>query len=528
MDVALREENKAKNWILPFYWNSKDDASALYNSNGALGHIELSKDLPEGTFTSDNTDKEYDLDPKVSGKIKIEGIAQDDTLLRDIYVQFNKVMGNGTGSLGSANKVIASYDASSSTWATNSPLGANNAIDTTKGWAAAVKKATYGDLLKVGIITQLPEDKEATDTVKYTSQEYGHVVHWILYVDTAILRDASSVIGADKDVKVTATATDRGTPKWSTTGNGPVFGANTAEVTNASVTQSGGTDGSTGKDKLSGYYQMDVVPYITGITTELSAGSKNFPTTLSRSALGEYPVRRGSSVTVDGFNLRGTNTDIKVNGVSIVASKKANATNNGVTLTLDNAAVASGSTLSSGGVVAFVNSVSSLNNQTSKKITTGTGDNATTRKVEYNTEPNGLNNDELTDNRVIHFVDVTTTTDINDKRMLDMAINGSKLNFSMGYKDSYMSVATNISGTSTSIGTPKNLRGSYTRYFDNAIAINESGTLFTVSACGDTYNAPVTQWSDGPSHFALTRGTSTDGWSYDRNEYTNFYSIICI
>lgn len=507
MDVALREENKAKNWILPFYWNSKDDASTLFNTNGALGHIELSKDLPEGTFTSDNTDKEYDLDPKVSGKIKIEGIAQDDTLLRDIYVQFNKIMGNGTGSLGSANTVIASYDADNATWTTNSPMGENNAIDSTKGWAAAVQKATYGDLLKVGIITELPKDVEETDKVKYTTQEYGHVVHWILYVDTAILRDANGVIAADKDVKVTATSTDRGTPKWSTTNNGPVFEANTAEITNSSVTQSGGTDGSTGKDKLSGYYQMDVVPYITSIKTQLS-GSERIPSTQNRSANGWYAVRRGEAIEISGFNLNANDTTnktkVQINGTNVTPSKFTDANTVYVNVT--------SKTLTNGNIDVLVNTgsntyITSLNNKNAKPVFDG---DMNCTAVSYNAEQNDRNNDLLTDDRQIYIMDVTQTTQTAEVRKVDMFVRGNTLNFSAGYDSSQFAYFKDISNTMSATS----LRSSYTRYFENKMAMNSNGTIFTISSCGDTLHTD-SGWDKMPSKFALTKGDTSNQWEYN-------------
>ena len=157
-----------------------------------------------------------------------------------------------------------------------------------------------------------------------------------------------------------------------------------------------------------------------------------------------------------------------------------------------------------------------MNNQTAKSVTTGIGENTVTRIIEYNTEPNGLNNDILTDKRELYVMDVYTTSNTIDKRMLDMAINpkDDSINFSAGYSDKNFSIMIDASGTS--VGTVRNLRQSFTRYFDNAIAINEDGTPFTVSACGDSYNA-VTQWSNGPSHLALTRAYPNNAL----NEYTS-------
>ncbi len=261
------------------------------------------------------------------------------------------------------------------------------------------------------------------------------------------------------------------------------------------------------------------MPYVTGVTTELSEGNKKRPTVLSRSALGVYPVRRGSNITVKGFNFNGTSSKVLVGTQEYTPTSES--TTNSLVITTDE-------NTTSSGIVAQTGAVTSLNNQTSKSVTTGTGNNAVTRIIEYNTEPNGQNNDLLTDERKVKVVDVYTTTDPEDKRMLDMAISGNNINFSAGYKDAYFSVMMGASGTS--VGTISNLRNSYTRYFDNAIAVNESGTPFTVSACGDTLGTPVGEWGDGPSQFALRKGTNYTGINYiwEYNDISNNTTLLVL
>ena len=86
MDVALNDEIPAKNKIVPFYWKDSENNSLMDNSR-EKGHIELSKDLP-ASFTSTGTGINS-RNPKVSGAIKLEGIAQDDTLLRTLTVKID-------------------------------------------------------------------------------------------------------------------------------------------------------------------------------------------------------------------------------------------------------------------------------------------------------------------------------------------------------------------------------------------------------------------------------------------------------
>ena len=100
--------------ITPFYWESLTKNS-VYSSKASVtsvadleGHIELENDLP-ASFTASSG--EYDKDPKVSGKIKIEGTAYDETRLGSIVVYF-------------ANKsVTATYDSTNKNWTNNNTDG---------------------------------------------------------------------------------------------------------------------------------------------------------------------------------------------------------------------------------------------------------------------------------------------------------------------------------------------------------------------------------------------------------------------
>ncbi len=480
MYFAVQAQKVGNPWVKinPLYWNSLTDNS-IYGSSTASaykdlqGHIELEADWKTTTvYDADATSGLYDDDPKVSGKIVLSGTAHDDKLIKEMKVSI----------FGADPVQVASYS--------------NGALSSTKTSAAFNTNHYWFEVL--------------SQTINST----GHDVSWKLYIDTATA--LSTVAGTDKPV--TVTATNYGIPTATTvesTTEGALPGINGTTYYAADLTYATGNTNTPGTSQtaktkdaennpiLTAYYKMDVVPYITRISTDLSVGK--YPTVLSRSALGVYPVRRGSEITIEGFNLSGVNTDITINGTSIALDKKT-AVSNGVRVQLGAA------TLTSGGVVASVNSISSLNNMSAKSITTGSGENASTRIIEYNTEPNGQNNDILTDKRELHFVNVMTTNDTEDKRMLDMAISGNSINFSAGYMDAYFSTMMGASGNS--IGTVYNLRNSYTRYFDNAIAINDDGTPFTVSACGDTLGTPVEDWNSGPSQFALRRGTANAEYDY--------------
>lgn len=278
MDVALNDEVAAKNKIIPFYWKDTENNSLKDNSK-ENGHIELSKDLPS-TISSRS--------PKVSGAVKLEGIAQDDTLLESLSVIID-------GSL----YQIAAYSAGS--WEEKSNTG----------WTAEIREATYAEFIAAGFITEadIPYDKEETDSLPYTSQEFGHVVHWTMNIDTETMG-----ITPKTGIEISASALDKGKPTLTGSGETAVVSYTSnnfrfnggQDATLAAVAQTGGNDGS-GDHTCK--YTIDVVPYITKIITRLSKKStKDDTSEYDRTALGHYPVASTETIKIQGFNLTGVSS----------------------------------------------------------------------------------------------------------------------------------------------------------------------------------------------------------------------------
>ncbi len=72
--INVKDDTKPTATITPFYWNSKEDSSFVYDENGnPLGHIDLPADAGEK--------------PGVSGQVYIEGTAWDDTRLGSISIK---------------------------------------------------------------------------------------------------------------------------------------------------------------------------------------------------------------------------------------------------------------------------------------------------------------------------------------------------------------------------------------------------------------------------------------------------------
>ena len=59
--------------------------NSLYKNSKENGHIELEKHLENGNFEASSGI--YDKDPKLSGKVKIQGTVNDNKILKDIRVK---------------------------------------------------------------------------------------------------------------------------------------------------------------------------------------------------------------------------------------------------------------------------------------------------------------------------------------------------------------------------------------------------------------------------------------------------------
>lgn len=323
--------------ITPFYWNSSTDNS-VYIDGGIKGHIELEKDIESAVASELGGD-----DPKVSGKIKLEGIVYDNVRLKTITIYaFGK---SGT---------VGTY--SGGEWTKNASL-------------------------PTGVISFYAEDIELSQN--------GHYAKYEMVIDTETL---TSVAGKNQIISVGAT-------DWKSN--------SCATVTSSTGTQTVGKtqeiNGKTYNTGTTNYYRMDVVPYVTEVWTDLSEHDRNNPSVYSRSSTGKYPVRVGENITVYGWNLNGSpSVTLKgkaVTGTSVSANLNENVKQGtygiNMTITEDH---------SSGALEVTVNGVSALNNinkDNAKGAYTGdiSDKDATGKEYAhgYNRQPNGINNNVLTD-----------------------------------------------------------------------------------------------------------------------------------
>lgn len=179
----------------------------------------------------------------------------------------------------------------------------------------------------------------------YISQK-GHEAKYTLVVDTEKL---TGVTGKDKSITISAT-------DW------------TDSNTSAAVS-----------------YTVDVVPYVTEIVTNLSSYSMDNPSVYARSSVGSYPVYEGEEIEIKGYNIGEGIASVAMNGKTVTL-------NSSNKLTVD-------SNVSSGTVSVSVEGISAVNNINKNNAVGSYSGSASDNDYAncYNRQPNGVNNNLLTD-----------------------------------------------------------------------------------------------------------------------------------
>lgn len=316
VNLMTDEKEKPKSKIRPFYWNSSTENSVFID--GAIrGHIELEKDL-----TSSITSSLGDDDPKVSGKIKIEGTVYDNVRIYSISASV----------FGGTSSVVASYNAGK--------------------WDQA---------------SSLPECVESFTAEDMDMSQNGHTVKYTMIVDTEKLSDSA---GLEKTIIITAKDWQDNTSEASSAQTV------TGTITVNDVSYSTGT---------TNYYKMDVVPYVTEIVTNLSSYSLDNPSVYARSSVGSYPVYEGEEIEIKGYNLGQGNASVTINGKTVKLD-------GGNKMKVD-------SSVSSGTVSVSVEGISAVNNLNKNDAIGSYSGSASDNDYAncYNRQPNGVNNNLLTD-----------------------------------------------------------------------------------------------------------------------------------
>lgn len=201
-------------------------------------------------------------------------------------------------------------------------------------------------------VSSLPDGVVSFKAQDVSISQKGHEAKFTLVVDTEKL---TGVAGKDKNITISAA-------DW----KGNTSAAGTVQTTASAKTA---------------MYTVDVVPYVTGIGTELSAFYRSASSVYARTSTGRYPLHENESITFYGFNL-GTptvalnGTDLSSGGTEVSLSDIVGGANTATRTT--------GTTAKSGAFTVSVNSLQAINNM---------NDNT----KEYNQQPNNVNNNTLTD-----------------------------------------------------------------------------------------------------------------------------------
>ena len=407
VNVELRDETPPTAGIKPFYWDSipigdKNNSSIVYKDGIAFGHIELEKDLQETGFDYTGTEgEEFDLDPKVSGVIYLEGFAKDNVAVEKLYLNFPGLSGFGNFGL------VAQRDRRDNS--------------STKGQMISVPNFADDGIELVS----------ATEELKAEGNKEYNLVHWKIKIDTS--RIATS---AATNVLVQIKAEDRG----KATLNGSSTSYDYQNPKKSSVPESFDLSKDQTGYKLSGEsvemsngrpvydsenqtpsYRIDVVPYIAKVYTSLASLKKNNWSVYNRTALGHYPVASDGTAYLYGFNLGNAGYVPMYGSVSLAEPADGATANNDypsgpksdtnpeseyaaykvVTFPVSNVTT-------SGTICLKINGVETLNNKNNNEgrgSYTGsvnleinpTGDETTYSTYYYNRQPNGDNNNLLTD-----------------------------------------------------------------------------------------------------------------------------------
>lgn len=271
MTLALRDGEEPKASIRPFYWSGKgaNKSSVYYSGSTAYGHIELEEDW-KASSAYDTSKPEFDDDPKVSGIIYIEGQAKDNVLVNELYLSFPGLAEDADGTFGKGFARFAYRE--NGVWK-------NDSVD---------------------LDTQGVEVVSITESTESGTEK--NVVNYKLAVNTAKITTVAAT-----DVAVQVQAKDRGAPTLNAAGT--AIASYTPKASKTSIIQ---TSGEAYSDDNTPYYKMDVVPYITKISTSnrKKAGLKD---SNIRSAGGKYSIMYAADedavtydqyfITVTGYNL---------------------------------------------------------------------------------------------------------------------------------------------------------------------------------------------------------------------------------
>ncbi|MDY6396509.1 MAG: hypothetical protein SPL22_02165, partial [Treponema sp.] len=501
--INLSDSTKPTVTIDPFYWNSLTENS-IYGSESVAsttdlkGHIELENDWKNSDYykklTTKPTTGEYDLDPKVSGKIKITGTASDNKMLQSISIAVDGIKFDSTKAAGTSF-TFATYNGS--TWSR------------TKGGTSKVEGGLVEDIIikdSEGHVTSTTKaDGWKFEFVEGSEKfdQNGHEIQWILYLDT---EKHASV--ADTDVKIIASATDFASKTKKGSDN----------PSDSSSTTQTGTKDSNNKIILTSYYRVDVVPYITGIKNKVGDAYKKDASVFGRSATGAYPVYYYSDTNSETFTVNGFNFG---DSPSVTVGTGTNAvTQSGASVNVTSSMTSDGVVVTVGTGNAAVISLNNVNSNDAKGSYTDSGSGYDKFKNYYNRQPNNVNNSTLTDDCKVAVWNIDKVVDNNKTIRYPTMRVGPNGNVGFVYDNGGQQVNYYIDGTT------KLLDSSTTMWFDTACAVDSAGHIYAAAQNGDSgVSSPIEGGNNGgyANYKYYAMADTVNGTNYSGN-YRGAYS----
>lgn len=311
-----------------------------------------------------------------------------------------------------------------------------------------------------------------TGVISFTAQDVsisqkGHEAKYTLVVDTEKLE---GVAGKGKNITISAT-------DWK---------SNTSVAGTTQTTAS----------KKTAMYTVDVVPYVTQVWTDLSEFYRSAPSVYARSAKGNYPVNENETVTLKGYNL-GTSPKVALNGIELTGSALS---------------YNIGKTAKSGKLEVSVGDIKAVNNLNNDKL-------------EYNQQPNGVNNNILNDNLEFDVWQFKAAATAKNGPILQphMKVGPSgELGFSYANATLYFNMPGKASNSTTYGQTPfgRNFGG----FTQNTFTYDSNGNAYGVALCPDTSGEPG--MSANLQFFSRTSGLhgGEGGGDLNNNYYNQNYA----
>ena len=300
LSIQVYDTTSPNTVINDLYWKSSSDNSVYRDINGTpYGHVELRSDL--GTSALGTT---YGTtDDKVSGVVVFRGYAYDNKRLSQI--DWAIVNSAGKSILPNATSGISYTTGATYTngsWGNGTgDLAVTVTTDNETGENVYTLSGTY----KFTVKTSADGTFNADGTEAYLDEK-GHKVAWELAVNTAKINGIVA-----KDAKLYVRAKD-------------TSGSTTTQYTDMAATGSPTASDTTQelKDKATKKptYQVDILPYITSVSTRLAQMNTPDPVIYSRTAQGHYPIASNeTSVILSGYNLAADSDDVTLNETAISA-----------------------------------------------------------------------------------------------------------------------------------------------------------------------------------------------------------------